>query len=128
MRTSDPPSSRTPFLFPSRQTVDDDIAMEYLGTLVVYFALYGFLFLVVGVVAIVLPIVFSSISVQQMVAWMLIVGGLVSLLHFFLVLGSPGTTSFVLLGALHLACGIWLLVQIRTYYLNLDLIYLFSYT
>lgn len=103
--------SRGAFTFPSAQIVNDELALEYLGSICVYFTVFGFAFLAVGIAAIVLPIVFASILVQKMVAWMLLIGGLISFLHFCLVFGAPGTTSFFLLGILHLAVGIWLLVQ-----------------
>lgn len=105
--------SRGPFIFPSLQAVDEDLAMDYLGAVFVYFTVFGLAFLAVGVIAIVLPILFTAISVQQMVSWMLVIGGLVAFLHFFLVFGAPGTTSLFLLGILHLGIGLWLLIQAR---------------
>ncbi|KAI5054748.1 hypothetical protein GOP47_0029893 [Adiantum capillus-veneris] len=103
--------SRGAFTFPSSQMVNDELALEYLGSICVYFTVFGLAFLSIGIAAIVLPVLFSSILVQHMVAWMLIISGLVCFLHFCLVFGAPGTASFFLFGVLHLAVGLWLLVQ-----------------
>ncbi|MCO5555394.1 hypothetical protein L7F22_008940 [Adiantum nelumboides] len=103
--------SQGAFTFPSSQMLNDELALEYLGSICVYFTIFGFSFLAIGVAAIVLPVLFASILVQHMVAWMLVISGLVSFLHFCLVFGAPGTTSFFLLAVLHLAVGLWLLVQ-----------------
>ena len=66
--------SRGAFILPSLQVVDEELAIEYLGIICIYFAVFGFAFLAVGAIAIVLPILFAAISVPQMVAFMLVIG------------------------------------------------------
>ncbi|MCO5610583.1 hypothetical protein L7F22_064822 [Adiantum nelumboides] len=102
---------RPAFFFPGVQSVGSDMAQEYLQRVCLYFTVYGVAFLLVGALCILLPIVFTGISIQHLIAWMLIIGGVASLLHFLLVFGAPGTTSFLLLGLLHLAVGLWILFQ-----------------
>lgn len=84
---------------------------EHLERLSLYYTIYGVVFGIVGVVAILVPLFFKNIPLDQLIAWLLVVGGAVTLLQFFLVCGAPGTTSFLLLGALHLAVGLWMLLQ-----------------
>eukprot|EP00246_Nothoceros_aenigmaticus_P004380 TRINITY_DN15911_c0_g1_i1.p1 TRINITY_DN15911_c0_g1~~TRINITY_DN15911_c0_g1_i1.p1 ORF type:complete len:258 (+),score=24.23 TRINITY_DN15911_c0_g1_i1:170-943(+) len=87
-----------------------DVAHEHLERLALYYTIFGVIFVLVGVVGIVFPIVFA-LAVEQLIAWLLVLGGAVSLLHFLLVCGAPGTTSFLLLGILHLGVGLWMLLQ-----------------
>jgi uncharacterized membrane protein HdeD (DUF308 family) len=54
---------------------------------------------------------FFGIPIDQLFAWLLVVAGAITLLNFLLVCGAPGTTSFLLLGALHLGVGLWMLLQ-----------------
>lgn len=83
---------------------------EHLERLSLYFSTYGIVFILVGVVAIVVPL-FFGIPIDQLFAWLLVVAGAITLLNFLLVCGAPGTTSFLLLGALHLGVGLWMLLQ-----------------
>ncbi len=83
---------------------------EHLQRLSLYFSTYGIVFILVGVVAIVVPL-FFGIPIDQLFAWLLVVAGAITLLNFLLVCGAPGTTSFLLLGALHLGVGLWMLLQ-----------------
>ncbi|KAI5073819.1 hypothetical protein GOP47_0011832 [Adiantum capillus-veneris] len=109
---SDDNSRRRPaFFFPGVRSVSYEMAQDYLHRVCLYFTVYGVAFLIVGVLCILLPIIFTGISIQHLVAWILIIGGAASLLHFLLVFGAPGTTSFLLLGLVHLAVGLWILFQ-----------------
>ncbi|CAK9197890.1 unnamed protein product [Sphagnum troendelagicum] len=86
------------------------VADEHLERLSLYYSSYGVLFVLVGVVAILVPL-FFGFPIDQLLAWLLVLGGAVTLLNFFLICGAPGTLSFLLLGALHLGVGLWLLLQ-----------------
>lgn len=87
------------------------MADEHLHRLSLYYTIYGIVFGIVGLVSIIVPIFFKQLPLDQLIAWLLVVGGAVTLLQFFLVCGAPGTTSFLLLGALHLGVGLWMLLQ-----------------
>jgi uncharacterized membrane protein HdeD (DUF308 family) len=87
------------------------VADEHLHRLSLYYTIYGVVFGIVGLVSIVVPLFFKQLPLDQLIAWLLVVGGAVTLLQFFLVCGAPGTTSFLLLGALHLGVGLWMLLQ-----------------
>lgn len=89
------------------------IPQEYLERLTLYYALYGSVFAAVGAIAIVLPLVFG-VEVATLLAWLLVLGGSVTLLMFLLICGAPGTTAFLLLSALHLTAGLYLLVEQET--------------
>ncbi|KAH7330780.1 hypothetical protein KP509_20G001800 [Ceratopteris richardii] len=97
--------------FPGAGIVGSEMAQEYLQRVFLYFMTYGAAFLLVGVICIVLPIVFVSVSIQYLVAWILVIGGAAAVVHFLLVFGSPGTTTFLVLGIVHLAVGLWILFQ-----------------
>ncbi|CAM6090789.1 unnamed protein product [Calypogeia fissa] len=86
------------------------IPEEFLERLTLYYSLYGIVFAIVGAIAIVLPLVFG-VGVEALVAWLLVLGGSVTLLMFLLICGAPGTTAFCFLSALHLAAGIYLLIR-----------------
>lgn len=86
------------------------VADEHLQRLSLYYTIYALVFGVVGAVAIVLPL-FFNFPLDQLLAWLLVAGGGVTLLQFILVCGAPGTTAFLLLGALHLGVGLWMLLQ-----------------
>jgi len=83
---------------------------EHLERLSLYFSTYGIVLILVGVAAILVPL-FFGFPIDQLFAWLLVVAGAVTLLNFLLVCGAPGTTSFLLLGALHLGVGLWMLLQ-----------------
>ncbi|KAJ7525073.1 hypothetical protein O6H91_17G035100 [Diphasiastrum complanatum] len=83
---------------------------EHIHKLSILLAICGALFVVVGVIGIVLPIVFAF-AVEQVIAWLLIFGGVTSLVQFCTMCGVPGTGSFLLLGILHLIIGIWMLIN-----------------
>jgi len=87
------------------------VADEHLERLSLYYTIYGVVFGIVGLVAILVPFFFKNLPLDQVVAWLLVVGGAVTLLQFILVCGAPGTTSFLLLGALHLGVGVGMLLQ-----------------
>ncbi|KAH7441869.1 hypothetical protein KP509_03G059600 [Ceratopteris richardii] len=99
---------------PPPPMINEEVALECLGNICVYFAVFGVTFVAGGIAAIVIPILFSFVAVQKMVALMLMIGGLICFLHFVLIFGAPGTTSFFLLGSLHLSVGLWLIVYSRT--------------
>jgi uncharacterized membrane protein HdeD (DUF308 family) len=86
------------------------MAEEHLERLTLYYTVYGVVFAVVGAIAIVLPLLFG-IEVLSLLAWLLVLGGAVTLLQFVLICGAPGTTAFLLLGAMHLAAGLFILLQ-----------------
>jgi len=105
------PDDRTYYINIPIHPLTGQVPDEHLERLSLYYTIYGAVFGIVGVVAIVVPLLFKNIPLDQLIAWLLVVGGAVTLLHFFLVCGAPGTTSFLLLGALHLAVGLWMLLQ-----------------
>jgi uncharacterized membrane protein HdeD (DUF308 family) len=74
------------------------------------FAIKGFLFTAVGVVAILFPFMFG-LAIEQLLAWLLVLGGGITVIQFLLTCGSAGTASFLLLGALHFVVGLWLLLK-----------------
>eukprot|EP00850_Spirogloea_muscicola_P015457 SM000118S25600 [mRNA] locus=s118:244016:252177:- [translate_table: standard] len=86
------------------------IAVAHLDRLALYNLLYGTAFVVVGIVAMVFPAVFT-VAIEQFIAWLLVIGGIATLLHTFLICGAPGTVAFLLLGLLHLSVGLWLLIS-----------------
>jgi uncharacterized membrane protein HdeD (DUF308 family) len=83
---------------------------RYLEKLTMYYTLYGLVFGVVGALAIVLPLCFG-LPVPMLLAWLLVLGGSITLLMFLLVCGAPGTVAFFLLSALHLSAGLFLLIK-----------------
>ncbi|CAM6084483.1 unnamed protein product [Calypogeia fissa] len=87
-----------------------NISSDDLQSMTRQFAVKGVLFAAVGVVAILFPFLFG-LAVEQLLAWLLVLGGGITLVQFLLVCGSPGTASFLLLGALHFAVGLWLLLR-----------------
>lgn len=107
-----PPEERQTYnvTIPIRALTTPDVAHEHLERLSLYYTIFGAVFVLVGVVGITFPLVFA-LAVEQLIAWLLVLGGAVSLLHFLLVCGAPGTTSFLLLGVLHLGVGLWMLLQ-----------------
>eukprot|EP00850_Spirogloea_muscicola_P000611 SM000002S05691 [mRNA] locus=s2:1647785:1657192:+ [translate_table: standard] len=82
----------------------------HIDRLALYNLLYGTAFIVVGIVAMVFPAIFT-VAIEQFIAWLLVIGGIATLLHTFLICGAPGTVAFLLLGLLHLSVGLWLLIS-----------------
>jgi uncharacterized membrane protein HdeD (DUF308 family) len=105
------PDERTYYINIPIHPLTGQVADEHLQRLSLYYTIYGAVFGIVGVIAILLPLFFKSLPLDQLIAWLLVIGGAVTLLQFFLVCGAPGTTSFLLLGALHLGVGLWMLLQ-----------------
>lgn len=105
------PDERTYYINIPIHPLTGQVPDEHLERLSLYYTVYGAVFGIVGVVAILVPLFFKNLPLDQLVAWLLVVGGAVTLLQFFLVCGAPGTTAFLLLGALHLAVGLWMLLQ-----------------
>lgn len=105
------PDDRTYYINIPIHPLTGQVADEHLQRLSLYYTIYGAVFGIVGVIAIVVPLLFKHIALDQLIAWLLVVGGAVTLLQFVLVCGAPGTTSFLLLGALHFATGLWMLLQ-----------------
>lgn len=97
------------FTIPIR-SMTGHIPEEALNRLTLYYTLYGIVFAAVGAISIVLPLVFG-VGVQALLAWLLVLGGSVTLLMFLLICGAPGTTAFFLLSGLHLAAGLYLLLN-----------------
>lgn len=104
------PGGRTYYLSIPIRPLTAEVAEEHLERLTLYYTVYGLVFAVVGVLAILLPM-FFGLQVLSLLAWLLVIGGAVTLLQFVLICGAPGTTSFLLLGALHLAAGLFILIQ-----------------
>jgi len=104
------PGGRTYYLSIPIRPLSGEVAEEHLERLTLYYTVYGLVFGLVGVLAIVIPLLFG-VEVLTLLAWLLVVAGAVTLLQFILICGAPGTTSFLLLGAMHLASGIFILIQ-----------------
>lgn len=104
------PGGRTYYLSIPIRPLSGDVAEEHLERLTLYYTVYGLVFGVVGAVAIVFPLLFG-IEVLTLLACLLVLAGAVTLLQFVLICGAPGTTSFLLLGAMHLASGVFILLQ-----------------
>lgn len=104
------PDERTYYVNIPIHPLTGQVADEHLQRLSLYYTIYALVFGVVGAVAIVLPL-FFNFPLDQLLAWLLVAGGGVTLLQFILVCGAPGTTAFLLLGALHLGVGLWMLLQ-----------------
>lgn len=104
------PGGRTYYLSIPVRPLSGEMAEEHLERLTLYYSVYGLIFGIVGAIAICVPL-FFGIEVLSLMAWLLVFGGAVTLLMFVLVCGAPGTTSFLLLGAMHLAAGLFILLQ-----------------
>lgn len=104
------PGGRTYYLSIPIRPLTGDMAEEHLERLTLYYTVYGLVFAVIGVIAILLPLLFG-IEVLSLLAWLLVLGGAITLLQFILICGAPGTTSFLLLGGVHLASGLFILLQ-----------------
>jgi uncharacterized membrane protein HdeD (DUF308 family) len=104
------PGGRTYYVSIPIRPLTGEVAEEHLERLTLYYTVYGLVFAVMGVIAILGPLLFS-IEVLHLLAWLLVLGGAVTLLQFVLICGAPGTTSFLLLGAIHLASGLFILLQ-----------------
>ncbi|KAJ7553465.1 hypothetical protein O6H91_06G099200 [Diphasiastrum complanatum] len=104
------PVSRVYFIKIPIRTLTGHVTEEHLHKLSLFLSIYGALLSAVGVLAILFPIVFS-LAVGQFVAWLLVLGGILSLVQFFLMCGAPGTSSFLLLGILHMAIGLWIITK-----------------
>lgn len=104
------PGGRTYYLSIPVRPLSGDMAEEHLERLTLYYTVYGLVFAVVGAIAICLPLLLG-VEVLSLLAWLLVLGGAITLLMFVLICGAPGTTSFLLLGAMHLAAGLFILLQ-----------------
>lgn len=105
------PDERTYYINIPIHPLTGQVPDEHLHRLSLYYTIYGVVFGLVGLVSIIVPLFFKQLPLDQLIAWLLVAGGAVTLLQFFLVCGAPGTTSFLLLGALHLGVGLWMLLQ-----------------
>ncbi|KAI5079841.1 hypothetical protein GOP47_0005320 [Adiantum capillus-veneris] len=103
-----PRAARTYFIPITSASVE--MRQDWLERLNMFFTLCGAAFIIVGACSIVLPL-FFSITVQTLTRWILVAGGVVALLHFLLIFGAPATTSFLLLGILHLGVGLWMVIM-----------------
>lgn len=108
--TSVNPGGRTYYISIPVRPLSADVPDDQLQRLTLYYTLYGAVFGVVGVLAIILPL-FTGLAVTQILPWLLVLGGAVTLLQFLLICGAPGTTAFLLLAILHLAVGLWMLMK-----------------
>jgi len=52
-----------------------------------------------------------GVFLNQFFAWLLVLGGSITLLNFLLICGTPKTTSFLSFKALHFGVRLWLLLQ-----------------
>ncbi|CAI5518946.1 unnamed protein product [Closterium sp. Naga37s-1] len=94
------------FVIPVRPLAGQ-ISMEHLERLSVYNSLYGALFVAAGLVAILLPLIFPlalGVAIKTL-GWVLLVGGVVTFLHFLFLCGAPGTVALLFLGLIHFAIG-----------------------
>ncbi|CAI7806242.1 unnamed protein product [Closterium sp. NIES-53] len=94
------------FVIPVRPLAGQ-ISMEHLERLSVYNSLYGALFVAAGLVAILLPLIFPltlGVAIKTL-GWVLLVGGVVTFLHFLFLCGAPGTVAQLFLGLIHIAIG-----------------------
>eukprot|EP00850_Spirogloea_muscicola_P017582 SM000152S01570 [mRNA] locus=s152:209646:217869:- [translate_table: standard] len=103
-------ADRVYFLTIPVRPLTGDVDEAHLDRLALYNLLYGTAFVIVGIVAMVFPAVFT-VAIEQFIAWLLVIGGIATLLHTFLICGAPGTVAFLLLGLLHLSVGLWLLIS-----------------
>eukprot|EP00897_Mesotaenium_endlicherianum_P009349 jgi/Mesen1/8442/ME000475S07697 len=83
---------------------------QHLEKIALYNTLYGAAFVLVGILAIVCPVTFT-LAIDLFIGALLLVGGVVALLSFCMLAGSPGSLLFLLLGVIHLAIGGWLLMS-----------------
>ncbi|KAL3680199.1 hypothetical protein R1sor_023155 [Riccia sorocarpa] len=104
------PGGRTYYISIPVRPLTADVPEEHLERLTLYYTLYGAVFGVVGALAIALPLL-TGLAVTQIIPWLLILGGAVTLLQFLLICGAPGTTAFLLLAILHLGVGIWMMME-----------------
>ncbi|GBG68480.1 hypothetical protein CBR_g3025 [Chara braunii] len=95
--------------FPIRPLLGE-ISEVHLERVTKWFALYGVLFSVLGIAAMVFPSIFT-LAIEQLIGWLLVIVGLTAVINGFLVCGAPGTSSFLLVGALHLVVGLWILIE-----------------
>ncbi|KAJ7296877.1 hypothetical protein O6H91_09G027000 [Diphasiastrum complanatum] len=86
------------------------VAREHLDKVSGYMIVFGLLFVAVGVASIFFPI-FFALTVEQLISWLLLFSGFISVAQFFLMCGTPGISAFLLLGVLHLGVGLWMLLQ-----------------
>ncbi|MCO5580053.1 hypothetical protein L7F22_033919 [Adiantum nelumboides] len=105
-----PPRAARTYYIPIT-SASTEMRQDWLERLNMFFTLCGAAFIIVGACSIVLPLFFSSITVQTLTRWILVAGGVVALLHFLLIFGAPATTSFLLLGILHLGVGLWMVIM-----------------
>ncbi|EFJ24668.1 hypothetical protein SELMODRAFT_101544 [Selaginella moellendorffii] len=101
---------RTYFITLPVRTLTDFVPEEHLSKLSLYLGIYAILFIIAGIIGILFPLVFA-LAVEQLIAWLLILGGVFSIVQFIAVCGAPGTTSFLLLGILHLGIGLLMLIK-----------------
>ncbi|CAI5469657.1 unnamed protein product [Closterium sp. Yama58-4] len=112
------------FVIPVRP-LSGQISMEHLERLSMYNSLYGALFVAAGLVAILLPLIFTltlGVAIKALAltyfkcfslrpfspvraGWVLLVGGVVTFLHFLFLCGAPGTIALLFLGLIHFAIG-----------------------
>ncbi|EFJ27421.1 hypothetical protein SELMODRAFT_5000, partial [Selaginella moellendorffii] len=83
---------------------------EHVGRLVMYMAIFGLLFAVIGLIGLVFPFVFA-IAVEQVMGAVMVLGGIFSAVQFGVMYDIPGNSSFLLMGFLHLGFGLWMLLQ-----------------
>ncbi|KAL2612888.1 hypothetical protein R1flu_024580 [Riccia fluitans] len=104
------PGGRTYYISIPIRPLSADVPEEHLERLALYYTLYGAVFGVVGALAIAIPLL-TGLAVTQIIPWLLILGGAVTLLQFLLICGAPGTTAFLLLAILHLGVGLWMMME-----------------
>ncbi|KAL3701257.1 hypothetical protein R1sor_019279 [Riccia sorocarpa] len=106
------PSLRTEIFFGNFGTLPltGPITEEQLRIVTRQYAIKGTLFTLAGIFAIIFPFVFG-LAIEQLLGWCLVLGGGVTLIQSLLLCGSPGTTTFLLLGGLHFFVGLWLLLN-----------------
>ncbi|KAJ7565078.1 hypothetical protein O6H91_02G046800 [Diphasiastrum complanatum] len=90
--------------------VTGHVAEDHLHKLFIYLTVLGVLFVTAGAVGILFPILFA-LAIEQLIAWLLVFSGFMSVMQSLLMCGVPGMSSFLLLGILNLGVGIWMLMQ-----------------
>ena len=74
-----------------------------------WFILAGILLIIIGMAAVALPFI-ASITIETVVGWILVVGGIVQVIHSFRALSTGRCILRLLSGILYLAIGVMFLV------------------
>ncbi|XP_024545036.1 uncharacterized protein LOC112351400 isoform X1 [Selaginella moellendorffii] len=92
------------------RTITGNISEDHLDKVTINLAVYGAGLVLVGLVAIVFPLSFT-LAIGKLISWLLVFGGAMALIQFFFMCGAPGTSSFLLLGALYMIVGLLMVIH-----------------